>query len=302
MIPATLAEAVQRLVTERERKSIRISASRTARGGSINSAVHLECSNGMHLFLKYNDEAPADMFQKEARGLQLLASANSIRVPAVYYTTPADAPQQFLLLEDVLAQGPERSSKSAFMSLGAGLAGVHRMTSHLYGLDQHNYLGPTRQPNNVSDNWASFFVEHRLQYILDLMAERGCDQTELTVFRDFVPAVQELLDERIPEPPSLVHGDLWGGNVLHTRSREPVLIDPALYYGDREVDIAMTRLFGGFSNEFYADYEAAYPLTEGWRERQDVYNLYHLLHHALLFGGGYLTQASNIVKRYSRRT
>jgi protein-ribulosamine 3-kinase len=296
MIEAAVSKAVTTAVSNREARACEIVSARAAGGGCINSACHLELTGSLQLFLKYNPNAPADMFAKEAAGLELPRSAQSIRIPKVYYVTPPEDGAQFLLLEDVLVLSTNPTTLCD--TLGQGLAGIHRVSSEYYGLGSHNYLGPTFQRNDVSPSWADFFVTHRLAYMLELMERRNFANDNLRHFHDFLPRAHAVLSSKAAEPPSLVHGDLWGGNVLDTSAGEHVLIDPAVYFGDREVDLAMTRLFGGFNSRFYEEYEEAFPLQDGWRERQDIYNLYHILHHALLFGGGYFQQAKTILKHY----
>jgi fructosamine-3-kinase len=299
LITAEVQAAIEQAVSAQEGKAVRIRNARAASGGCINQAYHVEFTSGLHLFLKYNKSAPAGLFAREAEGLELLGSARSIRVPDVYCVTGGRATIPFLLLEDVSVSSSVAPEWENPLQLGGGLAGVHRTTAESYGLETDNYLGPTLQPNGWHVNWPSFFCEHRISYMLRLLEVRAVPASELRVFRDALPRMHAVLAQAEPEAPSLVHGDLWSGNVIAAATGHPVLIDPAVYFGDREVDIAMTRLFGGFDADFYAAYDEAYPLREGWQERQDIYNLYHLLHHSLLFGGSYLSQARRVAEAFA---
>ena len=214
--------------------------------------------------------ADLDVFVAEIDGLEALKAAGA-RVPAPL-THGADAGGAFLELEFL-----DLKRAGDWGALARMLAGVHRATGPRFGWHRDNYIGATPQRNGWSDDWAQFWREHRLRPQLELAARNG--------FRfefDF-----DLEDHR-PQP-SLLHGDLWSGNAAFT-AQGPVVYDPAVYYGDREADLAMTELFGGFPREFYAAYDAAYPLAEGYETRKHLYNLYHLLNHLNLFGAGYRQQ------------
>ena len=245
-------------------------------------------------FKKQGPRSALAMFEAEADGLAELKKAGAVRVPEVY-DVGADANGAYIEMERFKL---DRGSQSDAAALGAGLAALHRHTTELYGWHRDNTIGPTPQHNPQSDDWIAFFRTHRLQFQLDLAAANGY-AGEL---QDLGSRLAERLDdffEGYKPQPSLLHGDLWSGN-WGVADGVPVIFDPAVYYGDRETDIAMTRLFGGFGNAFYREYERAWPLTPGSAERLELYKLYHVLNHLNLFGSGYLDQALSILRRLTR--
>lgn len=232
---------------------------------------------------------PAEMAEAEARGLGLLADAQAVRVPAVI-GWGSDPP--FVLLEAV--SGGRAYDGAA---LGAGLAALHRATADAYGLDHDNFIGRTPQENGWQRTWSGFYRERRLGPQIALAARRGLLPAERRrALELLLDRFGVLIDESACRP-SLVHGDLWNGNAIAGPSGEPVLIDPAVSYSDREVELAMMRLFGGFGAEVFAAYEAAWPLAPGWRERDPLYRLYHLLNHLNLFGESYGAAVDAVVAR-----
>jgi protein-ribulosamine 3-kinase len=260
-------------------------------GGCINQGFHLQ-GDRLEFFVKLNAASALPMFEAEAAGLREIAATRTVRVPRPV-CAGAEGSQAWLVLEYLSLS---RSQPRTSAALGERLAAMHRIVQERFGWTRDNAIGSTPQINAPLSDWAAFWGEHRLGYQLDLAARNGYAAV-------LEPRATRLL-ERLPKlltgyrpAASLVHGDLWGGNAATTTSGEPVLFDPAVYYGDREVDFAMTTLFGGFSREFYIAYEGVWPLDPGHRERRDLYNLYHVLNHLNLFGSGYLAQAQQMIDR-----
>jgi fructosamine-3-kinase len=259
-------------------------------GGDISAAWRLETRDGT-LFLKTGPASSHDMFAAEAEGLTELAAPGVIRVPALI-ACGAEGNTSFVAIEWLSFDRPTRDTEHR---LGIRLAGLHRTTKGQFGWHRDNTIGLTPQPNAWSDDWVEFLRRQRLGYQLRLAADNG-----------FTGALQEQgarLLKRLPvffenyDPsPSLLHGDLWGGN-WSSCDGEPVIFDPAVYYGDRESDIAMTRLFGGFGRAFYDAYESAWPMEPGHETRNHIYQLYHVLNHLNLFGSGYLSRAQDLIHK-----
>jgi fructosamine-3-kinase len=264
---------------------------RAVAGGSINNCFAVRDRQGRAWFLKVNAPDCADMFTAEAEGLRELKAALAVRVPEpVAHGCAEDA--AWLLLEWLEL---EPASGAAAARLGERLALQHRHGGERFGWQRDNTIGSTPQFNGWQAEWTGFWTSQRLDVQLARAARQG--------YRDVVERGRRLAD-KLPElmrghapAPSLLHGDLWGGNWAMARNGEPVIFDPAVYYGDREADIAMTELFGGFPREFYAAYERAWRLDPGYRTRRDIYNLYHVLNHLNLFGGGYQVQAIGLINR-----
>lgn len=293
---SALREAVEELLAERTGAGVRIVADRPAAGGCIHDARLLELSDGGRVFLKADDSAPDDLFEREAEGLAALAAADAIRVPRD--PQPGHTGHTaFLLMEAIPAGRPGRTFWEDF---GRRFARLHRTTEHeRYGFPHDNYLGGTPQPNDWTEDWAEFFRTHRLGHQLDLARQRGRSTAELDRLGDrFLDRLDHYLD--VPdEPPCLLHGDLWSGNQMADEAGDPVLIDPAAYYGQREADLAMTALFGRFDDRFYRAYEDEWPLPPGTAQRQEIYQLYHLLNHLNLFGSSYLDGCLRILRKYA---
>jgi protein-ribulosamine 3-kinase len=260
------------------------------KGGSIGECYAWEAGT-QRIFVKLAPRAGLAALDAEAQGLEELAGTQALKVARVLArgTTHEAA---FLALEWIEAVAPDARCEAR---LGAGLAALHGHTAARCGYAHENFIGATPQQNAWMDDWAAFFRERRLRPQLALAAQRGF-AAELSCGERLLEAVPALLAGRAA-PASLLHGDLWGGNWLASAGGEPVLIDPAVYYGDREADLAMTTLFGGFSAAFYRSYEAAAPRARGWQVRADLYNLYHVLNHANLFGGGYVQEARALMER-----
>jgi fructosamine-3-kinase len=264
---------------------------RTVGGGSINHCVRWE-SDGGALFVKLGPEANLGMFAAEAEGLRELAGASVLRVPEVlgFGSVPGQA---FLALEWIeLGAGSARTEAL----LGERLARLHRARAPRFGWHRDNTIGSTPQHNDWSDDWPRFHADRRLGFQLELAARQGHGGRLFDRGRLLCERLGEFFDGYRPRP-SLLHGDLWGGNWAADAAGEPVIFDPAVYYGDREADLAMTRLFGGFGPAFYRAYEAEWPLDPGAPQRVALYNLYHVLNHLNLFGGGYGAQAEAMIER-----
>ncbi len=264
---------------------------RNVAGGSINRCYYWPAATGP-MFVKVGPRAAQATFAAEAEGLRELALTRTLRVPQVLATGVAEA-AAFLVLEWIDA-GP--ASEAAERRLGQGLAALHMAGAPRFGWGRDNAIGRTPQQNRWSTDWVEFFRERRLRPQLALAARHGCAGLLAGPGERLLAAVPALLAGHAPRA-SLLHGDLWGGNWLATTAGEPVVFDPAVYYGDRETDLALTRLFGGFGTAFYRAYEAAAPLPEHAALRAELYNLYHVLNHANLFGGGYARQARQIMDR-----
>jgi protein-ribulosamine 3-kinase len=261
-------------------------------GGCINHGGKLETSSGT-FFLKWNDALKyRDMLALEVRGLNLLQSKQTIRIPSVIDSGEEDG-FQFLLMR-FIEQG--RRSAHYWENFGSQLASLHSNSFNVYGLDHDNYIGSLHQANHTNASWTDFFIHNRLQAQLDLAASRT--RVPSSVQKKFEKLFLKLPSLLPNEKPSLLHGDLWSGNILIDESGEPCLIDPATYYGHREVDLSMTQLFGGFDNQYFKAYQETWPLMPGFEERFDLYNLYPLLVHVNLFGPSYLGQVDSILNRF----
>ncbi len=265
-------------------------------GGSISQTARTTLADGREVLVKWNAGAFPGLFTAEWRGLALLKSSNTLRVPGVLaHREPVDNCPGFIVLE-WLGRGSSNDEVAA--ALGRGLAAMHRVTADSFGLDHDNYIGANPQPNQSAADWVTFYREQRLGFQMDLARRNGylhperARRLEKIMARpgDWLPA---------HPPASLLHGDLWGGNWLTTGSDEPALIDPAVYYGHREAELAFTELFGGFPASFYRAYDQTWPLEVGYDERKDLYILYHLLNHLNLFGGSFGGQVDAILRRYA---
>lgn len=252
-------------------------------GGDINDAFEVSLSDGRTVFVKTNDRADPAMFPAEAQGLEWLSKAGALRTPRVLAVSRGEAPA-FLVLEYLESA---RRVSDFDERLGRRLADLHRFGAPSFGLDHDNFIGRLSQGNASAPTWAEFYRQRRLQPQLERAAERGFAPRELKVgFERLFARMDDVVGP--PEPPARLHGDLWGGN-LHVDERgEPCIIDPAAYGGHREIDLAMMRLFGGFSHATFAAYDEAFPLAEGHEDRVPLYQLYPLMVHVNLFGGSYV--------------
>lgn len=258
-------------------------------GGCINSAFRMR-GGGRTFFVKTNSADRLDMFEAEAEGLAAMAATATVRVPQPI-CCGIDGQHAYLVLENLALGG-----SAALDRFGERLAAMHRHTANRFGWHRDNTIGSTHQPNAWDDDWFRFWREKRLGFQLELAASNGFPRAAVQQGEQLLASFEGLFSGYRPEA-SLLHGDLWGGNYATTSDGAPVIFDPATYYGDREADIAMTELFGGFSGRFYAAYDAAWPRDAGYAVRRDFYNLYHVLNHFNLFGGGYGAQADRLIRR-----
>jgi fructosamine-3-kinase len=264
-------------------------------GGDINQAFQLTLRDGRRVFAKLNDRAPPGFFEAEARGLRWLAAAAALGLPQLLGVGDGEGgASPFLLLEWV---EPAARARDFDERLGQGLAALHRAGAPAFGLDHDNFIALLPQDNRSEPTWAGFYRTRRLEPLFERARQRGFWDRALDRARD------ELL-RRLPElvgpdePPARLHGDLWGGNLQVGARGEPLLIDPAVYAGQREIDLAMMRLFGGFDERVFEAYTSSYPLVPGHRDRVALYQLYPLLVHLCTFGTGYLGQVKGCLARY----
>ncbi len=268
-----------------------IKSSRFVSGGCINNTLKLETDQGPY-FIKWNDDPDNDMFEKEVRGIQLLTQQDILRLPSVVGLGRADG-KNFLLLSYIQKNPPAPDFWQIF---GQSLADLHRVTAPRFGLSYNNYIGRLPQNNEEMESWIDFFIEKRLEVQLGLAIYNGLiDQDFAKRFRLIYAQLPGILPD---EPPSLLHGDLWSGNFMVGDQGLPCVYDPAVYFGHREIELAFTRLFGGFDNTFYQSYHETYPLEPGFEERVDIYNLYPLLVHVNLFGTSYLSGINQTLRRF----
>jgi len=259
-----------------------------AGGSALNDTRRLRI-DGASYFVKLGPAPALAMYEAEAAALRALAHAEAVRVPAPIATGMAGA-VAWLALEwlDLAPGAPDAP-------LGHALAALHRATAPRFGWHRDNAIGTTPQANGWEDDWATFFRDRRIAPQVALAARNGHREVAHEGER-LLSRIPALLAGHSP-PPSLLHGDLWSGNAARLASGEPVIFDPATYYGDRETDVAMTELFGGFPPSFHAAYREAWPLPPGYDVRRTLYNLYHVLNHLNLFGGGYRAQALQMIAR-----
>lgn len=259
-------------------------------GGCINQCWRWPTAQGP-VFVKFAADLAED-FGAEWHGLELLASSDTVRVPRTLAVGACEA-GQFLVLEWMELREPVVADE---VRLGESLAALHRCRESRFGLERDNLIGTTAQPNGWLDDWVTFFRERRLQHQFGLAAGQG-HGGRLQERGERLLEVMHVFFSSYRPAPSLLHGDLWSGNRAVDAAGTPVLFDPACYFGDREADLAMTRLFGGFGPGFYAAYVAAWPLDAAAGTRRDLYNLYHVLNHLSLFGGSYRAQAEGMIDR-----
>jgi fructosamine-3-kinase len=284
MLPLSIATSCQEIIKES------ITAARPVAGGDINKAYRLETAGGGSYFIKTNAAPLArQMFEAEAKGLAALSSPCILRTPAVLgFGSTSEG--SYLLL-DFIETGYRPNG--FWEDFGASLAKLHRSSSSSFGFDHDNFIGSLPQRNHRHDDWPKFYTEERLLPQLAIAKQLGLLQSP--DFQRFDLLFKKLPDRCPKEPPALTHGDLWSGNFLCDAQGLPVLIDPAASYSHREMDLAMSRLFGGFERPFYRSYEEEWPLERGFEQRLPVYQLYFLLVHVNLFGGSYVRQVREVL-------
>ncbi len=285
----------QLALNKRFKASFQIQTKSSVGGGSINSSYHVIGNDGQAYFIKLNSASLETMFQVEFDSLNELSQAlslntNTMRIPQPVCYGSAGA-NSYLVLEYL----PMNSSGDS-RKLGHALAEMHQITVNQFGWYQDNIIGSTPQSNRQQNNWLTFWREERLRPQFEMLYDKGYKEYLQPRSEQLLNNLDSILANHTPEA-SLLHGDLWSGNYAFSKQGQPVIFDPALYYGDRETDLAMTELFGGFSQDFYLAYNEVWPLSSGYAQRKSLYNLYHILNHANLFGTSYLNQAMSIMER-----
>ena len=293
MIPLVIQHKFEETLSTIYKHNVKIKNIIELFGGSINQAFKITTTNGCY-FLKFNlaDKYPK-MFESEAKGLQLLKQANVLYIPEIIVVEQVED-YSFLVLEFVESG---KTSLKFWQNFGISLARMHKHTHETFGLDNSNYIGSLFQSNTQYTTWTDFFIAERLEKQLKLAVDaKLADESLVKSFEQLFKALPSIFTN---EAPALIHGDLWSGNFMIAPNGEVCLIDPAVYFGNREMDIAMSKLFGEFDHAFYNAYNQEFPLTAGWQERIDIHSLYPLLVHLNLFGRIYLKSIRYIMKKFS---
>ncbi len=283
---------IEKVLTKYIGSDVKINSFSSVGGGSINETYKLSTNEG-YFFVKKNSVSQyPQMFKKEAQSLKVLRDANELDIPEVVGI--GESGDETFLIIKFIENGVKKSS--FWDDFGQQVAALHKHTNTYFGLDHDNYIGSLKQYNRIHNNWSDFFREERLEKQVRLARDYGrIDKGTVVAFDRFYIK----LDDIFPiEPSSLLHGDLWGGNFMVNNVGSPVIFDPAVYYGHREMDLGMSQLFGGFDKQFYLSYNLHYPLENGWEKRLDYCNLYPLMVHVNLFGGGYAQSVKSILKKF----
>lgn len=292
MIPKEIIRGIYEYFAEQDILDFQIISTERTGGGDINEAAVFNSTEGK-FFVKWNDAVRyPQMFEKEALGLELLRQAEEIEAPKPLHHDEING-KGFLVMEAVISDKP---NPNFWFSFGNQLAELHKHSQDSFGLDHNNYIGSLQQTNAMASSWAEFFVTERLERQLKMALDSQKVGKSLSrKFNALFPKIENLFPI---EKPALLHGDLWSGNFMVGGRGDAVLIDPAVYYGHREMDLAMSKLFGGFNDDFYTGYHNNRPLESGWIERVDLCNLYPLMVHLNLFGGSYLRQVERILNQF----
>lgn len=292
VMPHNLVPYIELLLSQHTGEAVRIKKTQPVSGGCVSNALAVHTPQGV-FFAKYNDaQRYPEMFRLEAKGLQLIAETESVNTPTVICCGESQG-VSVILLEFIRSSA---QGKFFWENFGKALARMHRNTATHFGLSYDNYIGSLHQSNNQQNNWISFFIHERLEKQVQLALKKSLLNTAHA--RQFEQLCKRLPQLLPAEQPALLHGDLWSGNFLTGADGEAVLIDPAVYYGHREAELAFTRLFGGFDIRFYKAYQAEFPLQPGFENRKDIYNLYPVLVHVNLFGASYVQSVEGILKKY----
>lgn len=291
MLEKTLILKIEQAFQNKD-KAISIKQVSALSGGCINECYKVETEN-TNYFLKINVVANhLNMFSIEAKSLSILNETNSIKTPGIIAQFNFDN-QQFLLLEWIES---DKTDIHFWKGFAENLAKLHQHSANQFGLEFDNYIGSLKQSNTYTENWLKFYIQQRIQPQVKLAFNQNkINKNDIHQFEQFYKGLSNFFPK---EPPALIHGDLWNGNFLCNHNKQVVLIDPAIYYANREMEIAFTKLFGGFHPVFYQTYQEIYPFEDGFEQRIPVYNLYSLLVHLNLFGGHYYKQVLNIVCRF----
>jgi fructosamine-3-kinase len=282
MIPNAIEKEIKSVLLSKKGEGITILDLQPVSGGCINNATKIITNYG-NFFLKWNINASEKMFDTEVKGLELLRKSKTIYIPKLIAYD-----YNYLMMECIEKEPP---SNILWEEFGRDLSELHKVSNINFGLDHNNFIGSLPQDNKQQLIWSDFFINQRI------IPQLSMGDFSSEIIKDFDKVFLKI-DALFPdEPSSLLHGDLWNGNFIFLNNKT-ALIDPAVYFGSREMDIAMSKLFGGFHDQFYSSYNENYPLSEGWQDRIDICNLYPLLVHVNLFGGGYYSQVKTILNRF----
>lgn len=292
MIPKEIPNKLNEYFNQSHSSNFSINSITSVEGGSINKSAKLDTNIG-NFFIKWNKtEKYPKMFEKEVLGLNTLANSKTINTPKIYFTEEL-LDWSFLLMEYIL---PGNSSDEFWIHFGRQMAQLHKTTSEKFGFEEDNFIGSLQQRNNRCDDWSEFFWGQRIEPQLKLARNSGlADRGDTNAFETLYYKLDSIFPE---EKPALLHGDFWKGNYIIGNHGIPYIVDPAVYFGHREMDIAMSSLFGGFSDLFYKSYSQEFPLEKEWEERVDLWNLYPLLVHVNLFGETYMNEVRRNVRRF----